>query len=1094
MEFWLRPFAVQGRGRINGRKEVWCALTGSVVTGTFLGLILWATGIIELDNVWVIIASFIVASVGSFNNLDMLVFAGTVAVIIVFSITGITTAAVVGAVILIFLVAYAASTFFNAFSTAVFSVFIAAAGIASGERTGVHQTSGQLLITIGIILLGAFGYRILKKKEEADYSQLLMATVIVALPLSSFNTFFIITAKEANSWGLCLTITIIIAVIARMNILFFTASLPQTYKTKDAFYAILHKETLHEVTIISSKYPIILFTLCWTLSFLARFNTLGSEVLQNKLHILAAYFFAAPILSSGLLFYPLILPVAGWLYRPARLQQHTSPDVTPLISFWQSFALPLPRLKQYLALVAEKNIELGYATLRTVQTQSFQGMAARRAAQLVLNGKEGLSFSAYLAINTDEATLNQLLLGPPLARSVAILAATDRKKIKGRDILLSIYEKPSQRNKKGFLKQFLQKESISREEGEIFHLDEQSIKKRLATARSSLAKGQECTGKEEYRQLLRSLGNLTDPKDFQQLSQSLSYGSIPDDSSWLQDGWQIIIRLEIHRMGILQAYQSLNSIEAKKTYLRKQQERLKGIDWSDLPWFWAGIAEEIVQIWNSIYEQEIKETKEWLLLEIISETDLVRPGNTKLTLRIDNKSGAIAQQIHLTVKEQENITWVSKKLNVPGLLQGHGSSELRLDLHINQPGRYVINGTLTALDLDERSYEWLVNFVLHADEKGKPYQLAEKQYYIVGPRLSSDFLFVGRKHLLHDIELLWQKPENKEALLLIGLRRMGKSSLLEKIHRDGINDQIIPLLIDLQGKASQHAFLQTVAEAMAAELHCTAPVLEQNNPGPAFEQFLRSLTPQLAGRYFLLMIDEANFFARRNYGELPHLLRSLMQAPDVPLLLLFCGTYELRQGARDYDSILYNTTRTKNVSYFNSAESAEVLTRPVHDFLEYDPQALQLAFQLTHGHPLLLQALGDQLIQSFNDTVLAGKERSDYVTYGDMEQAGQQLSRKENPAFGNYWEDADIAQQKVLVVMASSLDETSRKRGSLEYLLAQAAELHIPLERKEGFKALDHLTQEEQLTYADGGYSFMVALYRRWILWYYPPERFRESL
>ncbi|MCI5224788.1 MAG: hypothetical protein D3924_19500, partial [Candidatus Electrothrix sp. AR4] len=91
-------------------------------------------------------------------------------------------------------------------------------------------------------------------------------------------------------------------------------------------------------------------------------------------------------------------------------------------------------------------------------------------------------------------------------------------------------------------------------------------------------------------------------------------------------------------------------------------------------------------------------------------------------------------------------------------------------------------------------------------------------------------------------------------------------------------------------------------------------------------------------------------------------------------------------------------------------------------------------------------------------------------------------------------EDADIAQQKVLVVMASGLDETSRKRGSLEYLLAQAAELRIPLERKEAFNALDQLTQEEQLIYADSGYSFMVALYRRWILWHYPPERFRESL
>ncbi|MCI5138092.1 MAG: ATP-binding protein, partial [Candidatus Electrothrix sp. AR1] len=256
-------------------------------------------------------------------------------------------------------------------------------------------------------------------------------------------------------------------------------------------------------------------------------------------------------------------------------------------------------------------------------------------------------------------------------------------------------------------------------------------------------------------------------------------------------------------------------------------------------------------------------SREWLLLEVTPETDALWPGDATLNLHIDNKSGVIAQQIQLHVETPKNISWVSTDLTLPGLLQGHGSSKLRLDLHIAQPGRYVINGTLTALDLDERNYEWPVNFVLHADEKGKPYQLAEKQYYVVGPRLSSDLLFVGRKHLLNDIKLLWQEPANKEALLLIGLRRMGKSSLLEKIHRDGINNQIIPLLIDLQGKASQHAFLQTVAEAMATELDRDPPVLEQNNPGPAFEQFLRSLTPQLTGRYILLMIDEANFFARR---------------------------------------------------------------------------------------------------------------------------------------------------------------------------------------------------------------------------------------
>ncbi len=288
-----------------------------------------------------------------------------------------------------------------------------------------------------------------------------------------------------------------------------------------------------------------------------------------------------------------------------------------------------------------------------------------------------------------------------------------------------------------------------------------------------------------------------------------------------------------------------------------------------------------------IKKQETKETHEQLLLEITPDTNMLRHGDAVLNLRIHNKSGAVAQRVGLHIEEVEDISWVSTNFVLPGQMRGHSSAELRLDFHIDQIGRYVINGTLTALDLNERSYKWPVNFVLHVDEKGKPYQLTEKQYYVVGPRLNSDFLFVGRKQLIRDIRLLCQDPTNKEALLIIGLRRMGKSSLLEKIHRDGINERIIPLLIDLQGKASQHAFLQTVAEAMATELDCVPPVcvppaLEQSNPGPSFEQFLRSLKPQLADRYFLLMIDEANFFARRDYGELPHLLRSLMQAPDVP--------------------------------------------------------------------------------------------------------------------------------------------------------------------------------------------------------------------
>jgi hypothetical protein len=52
----------------------------------------------------------------------------------------------------------------------------------------------------------------------------------------------------------------------------------------------------------------------------------------------------------------------------------------------------------------------------------------------------------------------------------------------------------------------------------------------------------------------------------------------------------------------------------------------------------------------------------------------------------------------------------------------------------------------------------------------------------------------------------------------------------------------------------------------------------------------------------------------------------------------------------------------------------------------------------------------------------------------------------------NYWQDADAAKRKVLVVMAESLDETSRRKIRLE-------ELRISIDHEEARSAFEQLTQ-----------------------------------
>ena len=79
------------------------------------------------------------------------------------------------------------------------------------------------------------------------------------------------------------------------------------------------------------------------------------------------------------------------------------------------------------------------------------------------------------------------------------------------------------------------------------------------------------------------------------------------------------------------------------------------------------------------------------------------------------------------------------------------------------------------------------------------------------------------------MRLLWTAPANKEALLLIGLRRMGKSSLLEKVRRDGLGEQVIPVYVDLQGNQSRYDFYRAVADESCRLLTIENYTLDAND-------------------------------------------------------------------------------------------------------------------------------------------------------------------------------------------------------------------------------------------------------------------------
>jgi hypothetical protein len=243
------------------------------------------------------------------------------------------------------------------------------------------------------------------------------------------------------------------------------------------------------------------------------------------------------------------------------------------------------------------------------------------------------------------------------------------------------------------------------------------------------------------------------------------------------------------------------------------------------------------------------------------------------------------------------------------------------------------------------------------------------------------------------------------------------------------------------------------------------------------------------------MIDESEAIFQGKYGaELPPFLRSLMQHADYPTLLLFCGTYFLKQVAWDYSSVFFNTAQFRTVSYLTAAESAELLQKPAREILEFDDYVLEQSHLLTKGQPLLLQSLGANIIEEFNAIVRTGEERSNYVNFNDLEHATQILvQQQDNMAFIDHWKGSDTATHRILSALAWATDETNRLQLDIDGIQAALTENKLDLSRKTAFDIIQRLVDEEILERAGVTYRFAVPLYRRWIAWRWEPITVREE-
>ncbi|MFO1429467.1 MAG: hypothetical protein U1F76_04895 [Candidatus Competibacteraceae bacterium] len=1048
LEFWLRPLDVMDRLKQPEQKtvEFISALLGSAFWGALAGVSVWLrTG--EIQAIWVLAGAGIVNST--------VVFYGVIAFIVV----------------VVAVVAVATN------DADVVAVAVAYIAVATGAGTIALSVYGGANIAFAVVVVGA---AVVVSAAAATGVVAIISTIVSAqIPILSISFItFLAFGLLVNFFG----------------------------DHKKSSWTATKRSNLRLVKNQQISWLMAFWLLFTTLVLVVWFYNLRTAELNTKLNILAIFCVFAPIIFTGLPFWPIVSLFSIWRFCTHHVSLYTHTHFTSGIPFsWQTFAYPLPGIRKYLTGLCSKH---GPATalqaIQAVQFRSLQMLAARRAAlDLATHPDTALPFCGQVAMTTNTATLVPLSLTGHAAKAVAALAAKQEKEDE-QPLQLYVGNLPKLSDLSSditeldlSLSKYITKldPSLDIDIVEFQGVRQQGLRARLDYALNEIRLCQSGIYLSEFRTLLEALSNYTNTNLIQSIKLLSRYPEKEADtnSAWLDEGWLVLRNIQTI-LTPLEIYREIKTQNDRRGFLEHKIQELSGLYWYRFSEYWGNIGKELVAHWINLLTEEAKQAREWLSLEIQLTNENLTVGQQTLQFQIFNPTATLARDIQISMDALPGLEWHHAEAK-RGILEGGKTALMSCELEAHEQGRYRITGRLAAKDISGNPFSLPFAFQLNIAQVGHRYQLQDRQLYVIGECLGDDRTFAGRQDLLRWLRSLWLQPGDKAAVVLVGQRRIGKTSLLNKIKRDGLPDtRLLPVLINIQGVSGDYDLLNSIAREMAVYLNLSKPSLNRDNPYPDFKEFLLSLKPKLDQQRFLLMLDEAErIFYERFSDMLPDFLRALMQEPEYPTLLLFCGTHALKRMSLEYSSILFNTAQFRTISYMTAAESAEVLEKPARDILEFDPAALKDAYRLTRGQPLLLQSLGATLINRFDDIVRDGGERSNYVNLNDLNKAADELVRQGNAAFENHWEDSDPATHRILSTLAWATDETNRLQLDLPGIEARMSEVRLVLPAGTVFKIVERLADEEILLREGPTYRFAVPLYRRWIDWRWPPARVREE-
>jgi hypothetical protein len=581
---------------------------------------------------------------------------------------------------------------------------------------------------------------------------------------------------------------------------------------------------------------------------------------------------------------------------------------------------------------------------------------------------------------------------------------------------------------------------------------------------------------------------------------------LDDETSWdrlsslsrAREAWKVCSTALAELGGVAQMlhnYQRVETVEDKVAYLAQAIETLGRLDrefQADLPQPERNILARIALNWLAVATNALQDLQGRAQIEVSLKTrQVLSLDQAMLSLELTNTGRSPASNITVSL--------------VPDQLYAVSNGAAHLDILPVGRSAVVELPLSAAPSVEQFRAEFAITFD-DRERSGKSLAFADlvrllkpaaafrpmpNPYAPGTPLRPGSPIFFGREDLFQFIAENMGGLARQNILVLIGQRRMGKTSFLQQLPAR-LGQEYLPVYLDGQslgidpGMANFFYDLAlTIADALAdqgLEVAAPAPEMFQERPSGAFERtFLPAVFEIIGQRQLLLLFDEFEELEMRvASGKLEPTIfsffRHLMQHGG-KLGFIFVGTHRLEELSADYWSILFNIALYKRVTFLSETAARTLTVEPVAAAgLLYDDLALDKILRMTAGQPYFLQLICHALVNHAN------RVQRNYLTIQDVNDVLGEMIELGEAHFAFLWEQSSPPERLVLAaLMRLASQEPTLTAGQVAELLAERG---VALDLREVTEALRGLSERDIVREIAGQpprYEYKVELVRLWV-------------